>query len=187
VRYAVTPKFKIIAGIFELQKPYFNLDTNNVDRELAVQQAKGVELSIAGELVEGLDVNIGVLDGRVSISGPNLAAESVGSVAVGQPRLMYAANANYVLPWWPAVSLDVSATHFGTAPASVDNGIYAPPVTQTNLGGRYKFTAFGKTSSLRVQIQNVLAAKEWATQYTPGFFQWPPPRSVFAYITTDLQ
>ena len=187
LRYGVTPKFKIIAGVFELQKPYFNLDTNNVDRELGVQQAKGVELSIAGELVEGLDVNIGVLDGRVSISGPNLAAESVGSVAVGQPRLMYAANANYVLPWWPAVSLDVSATHFGTAPASVDNGIYAPPVTQTNLGGRYKFTAFGKTSSLRVQIQNVLAAKEWATQYTPGFFQWPPPRSVFAYITTDLQ
>ena len=111
------------------------------------------------------------MGGRVSNSGPNLAAERVGSVAVGQPRLMYVANANYDLPWWPAASLDVSATHFGTAPASVDNGLYAPPVTQANLGGRYKFTAFGKKSSLRVQIQNVLAAKEWTTQYTPGFFQ----------------
>jgi hypothetical protein len=38
-----------------------------------------------------------------------------------------------------------------------------------------------------VQIQNVLATKEWSTQYTPGFFQWPAPRTVFAYLTTDLQ
>jgi iron complex outermembrane receptor protein len=40
-RYAVTPKLKIIAGVFELQKPYFNVDTNNIDRELGVQQAEG--------------------------------------------------------------------------------------------------------------------------------------------------
>jgi iron complex outermembrane recepter protein len=187
LRYVVTPKFKIIAGVFELQKPYFNLDTHNADREIGVQQAKGVELSISGELTRGLHVNVGILDGRVSISGPNLAADGVGPVAVGQPRLMYVANANYTFPRWPAASLDVSATHFGTAPASVDNGIYAPAVTQANLGGRYKFTAFGKKCSLRVQIQNVLAANEWTTQYTPGFFQWPAPRTVFAYITTDLQ
>jgi hypothetical protein len=115
-----------------------------------------------------------------------LAAENVGSVAVGQPLLTYVANADYVLPWWPAASLDVSATHFGAAPASIDNGVYAPAVTRVNLGGRYQFTAFGKKSSFRLQIQNILAAKEWTTQYTPGFFQWPQPRTVFAYLTTDL-
>ncbi|GGA19393.1 hypothetical protein [Dyella nitratireducens] len=186
IRYVVTPKFKIIAGFFELQKPYFNLDTNNVDRELGVQRAKGVELSVAGEVLKYLHVNIGVLDGRVSILGPNLAAEKVGDVAIGQPLLMYVGNVNYALWWWPAASLDVSATHFGTAPASIDNGVYAPEVTRVNLGARYQFTAFGKNSSLRVQIQNVLATNKWTTQYTPGFFQWPSPRTVFAYITTDL-
>jgi iron complex outermembrane receptor protein len=108
-------------------------------------------------------------------------------VAIGQPLLTYVANAAYTLPWLPAASLDMSATHFGTAPASVDNGIYSPAVTRVDLGGRYQFTAFGKPSSLRVQIQNVLATKEWSTQYTPGFFQWPAPRTVFAYLTTDLQ
>jgi iron complex outermembrane recepter protein len=187
IRYVVTPKFKIIAGVFELQKPYFNLDTNNVDRDLGAQRAKGVELSIAGELFKYLQLNIGVLDGKVSILGPNLVAEKVGFVAVGQPLLTYVAHVNYVLPWLPASSLDVSATHFGTAPASIDNGVYAPEVTKVNLGGRYQFTAFGKQSSLRLQIQNILATKKWTTQYTPGFFQWPQPRTVFAYITTDLQ
>lgn len=186
IRYVVTPRFKIIAGFFELQKPYFNVDINNVDRELGAQRAKGVELSVAGELFKYLHLNIGALDGKVSISGPNLAAEKVGAVAIGQPLLTYVANANYTFPWLPAASLDVSATHFGTAPASVDNGVYSPAVTRVDLGGRYKFNAFGKPSSLRVQIQNVLATKEWSTQYTPGFFQWPAPRTVFAYLTTDL-
>ncbi|GGA02664.1 hypothetical protein [Dyella caseinilytica] len=186
IRYVVTPKFKIIAGVFELQKPYFDLDTNNVDRELGVQRAKGVELSIAGEPVAHVHVNIGVLEGKVSIAGPNLAAEGVGLVAVGQPLLTYVASANYDLPWLPAASLDVSANHFGRAPATIDNGVYFPAVTAVNLGGRYQFTTFGKKSSLRLQIQNLLAAKVWATQYTPGFFQSPPPRTVFAYITTDL-
>jgi iron complex outermembrane receptor protein len=186
-RYAVTPKLKIIAGVFELQKPYFNLDTNNVDRELGVQQARGIELSVAGEVTEDFHVNVGVLDGRVGITGPNLAAEGVGSVAVGQPRLMYVANANYSLPWWEAASLDVSATHFGTAPESVDDGVFTPAATFMSVGGRYKFTAFGENSMLRLQVQNVLQSKIWSSVYTPGFFQWPGPRTVFAYITTDLQ
>jgi iron complex outermembrane receptor protein len=186
-RYAITPRLKFIVGVFELQKPYFNLDTNNLDRELGVQQAKGIELSIAGEVTENLHVNVGVLEGRVGISGPNLAAEGVGAVAVGQPRVMFVATANYSLPWWKAASLDVSVVHVGAAPESVDNGVYTLPFTNVDIGGRYKLTAFGENSSLRLQVQNVLASNLWQELYTPGVFQWPGPRRLFAYITTDIQ
>jgi iron complex outermembrane recepter protein len=186
-RYAVTPKLKIIAGVFELQKPYFNLDTNNIDRELGVQQARGIELSVAGEVTENFHVNVGVLNGRVGIAGPNLAAEGVGSVAVGQPRVVYVATANYSFPWWEAGSMDVSAVHIGAAPESLDNGVYTLPTTLLDIGGRYKFTAFGKNSTLRLQVQNALAAHLWQELYTPGVFQWPGPRRVFVYLTTDLQ
>jgi iron complex outermembrane recepter protein len=185
-RYAVTPKLKIIAGVFELQKPYFNLDTHNVDRELGVQRAKGVELSVAGEVTEHLNVNVGVLDGVVGITGPDLAAEGVGSVAIGQPRLTYVAAADYALPWWPAASLDVRVLHLGAAPESLDNGVYTNPVTLLNIGGRYKFTAFGRNSTLRIQVQNVLDTNAWQQLSTPGVFQWPGPRRIFAYLTTDF-
>jgi iron complex outermembrane receptor protein len=185
-RYAVTPKLKLIAGVFELQKPYFDVDTNNIDRQLGVQQARGIELSVAGEVTEDFHVNVGVLDGRVGITGPDLAAEGVGSVAVGQPRIMYVATANYSFPWWEAASLDVSANHLGTAPESVDNAVYTPAATILNIGGRYKFTAFGENSTLRLQLQNALATKIWSELYTPGVFRWPGPRAVFAYLTTDL-
>ena len=49
LRYAVTPRLKVIAGVYELQKPYFNPDTRGIDRELGTQQAKGFELSISGQ------------------------------------------------------------------------------------------------------------------------------------------
>jgi iron complex outermembrane recepter protein len=187
LRYAVTPKLKIIAGVFDLQKPYFNVDTNNIDRNLGAQQAKGIELSVAGEVTEDFHVNAGVLDGRVGITGPDLAAEGIGSVAIGQPRLLYVASANYSFPWWEAASVDVAAAHVGTAPESLDNGVYTPAATLLNIGGQYKFTAFGGNSTLRLQVQNVLGTNQWQQLATPGVFQWPGPRRIFAYLTTDLQ
>lgn len=186
-RYILTPDFKIIAGAFELEKPYFNLDVHNADEKLGQQKAKGIELSLAGEPLPHLNINVGVLYGEVRITGPDLAAEGVGPIAVGQPRLTYSASASYTLPWWPAASVDASALHFGTVPESVDNAIYTPPTTQVNVGGRYKFTAFGQNNALRVQIQNVLNSTWWTNGFTPGFSQWPGSRTIFAYITTDIQ
>ena len=154
VRFSVTPRFKIIAGAYELQKPYFNLDTNGMDRDLGVQRARGIELSLSGQQIAHFDINAGILEAKVNVIGPALAAAGVGPIAIGQPRLQYVANVNYNVPWWPALSLDLGATHFGRSPASVDNRIYSPAVTQLNLGGRYRLTTFGKNSTLRVQVQN---------------------------------
>jgi iron complex outermembrane receptor protein len=186
MRYLLTPQLKVIAGVYELQKPYFNPDANGVDRELGVQQARGIELSISGQQIAHLDINVGILAAKVSIVGPDLPAEGVGPIAVGQPRLQYVANVNYTVPWWPVLSLDLAAIHFGTQPASVDNGVYTPAVSQLNLGGRYKFTILGKNSTLRVQFQNAAGSYWWTNFYTPGYFQWPGPRTVFGYLTTDL-
>jgi iron complex outermembrane receptor protein len=186
LRYTVTPQLKIITDVYELQKPYFNLDTVNIDRELGVQRAKGFEFSIAGQPFQHLHINAGILAAKVSIVGHDLAAEGVGPIAVGQPRMQYVANLDYSLPWWPALSLDAGAIHFGNEPASVDNRIYSPQVTQWNLGGRYKADAFGKHFTLRVLVENVPNSNQWTNVWTPGYFLWPGPRTVFAYLTADL-
>ena len=186
MRYLATPRLKVIAGVYELQKPYFNLDTSSIDRNLGVQRAKGAELSVSGQQIAHFDINAGVLYAKVGIVGNNLAAEGVGPIAIGQPRLQYVINLNYTLPRWPSISLDLAATHFGAEPASVDNRIYTPAVTQLNVGGRYRFTLLGKSSTLRVQVQNAPNSYWWSNVYTPGDFEWPAPRTVFAYITTDF-
>jgi iron complex outermembrane recepter protein len=103
-RYLLTSKVKLIAGVFEIEKPYFNFDTNNVDRQLGVQRARGVELSLSEEIVQNLNVAVGALLGEVKIIGSNLAADGVGTTAFGQPRVQGTINADYKFPWWPGLS-----------------------------------------------------------------------------------
>ena len=186
LRYIVTPGLKVITGVYELQKPYFNLDTGDVDRELGVQRARGFELSVSGQPVADLDIDLGVLVDKVAIVGSDLGAEGVGPVAVGQPRLLYTANVNYTIPWWSAASLDFSAAHFGQAPGTVDNRVYVPAVNILNIGGRYEFKVFGKNSTLRVQLQNFPDSYWWTVALTPGYYPLPGSRTVFAYLTTDI-
>jgi iron complex outermembrane receptor protein len=187
LRVLVTRQLNVIADVYEIHKPYFNLDTSNVDRDLGVQQAKGAELSISGHQIANFDINVGAIYAKVSIAGTGLAAARVGPVAIGQPRLQYTANLNYTIPWWPAASLDLAATHFGTAPGTVDNHVYVPATTSLDLGGRYVFAARGRNITLRVQVQNISNSYWWATAGTPGYFPSAGPRTVFAYVTTYLQ
>jgi iron complex outermembrane receptor protein len=185
IRYLLTPELKLIGGVFEIQKPYFNLDANNIDRDLGVQRAKGFELSISGELLKHLNITAGVLAGTVRVVGPDLAAEGVGPIAFGQPRLTYVLNADYSAPKWPALSVDINVSHIGAAPASLDNALYNQALNQLDFGGRYRFTILGKAATVRAQIINLTNANVWNSPYTPGFFQ-QVPRGLLAYLTADF-
>jgi iron complex outermembrane receptor protein len=185
LRYLISPKVKLIAGVFEIEKPYFNFDTNNVDRQLGVQRARGVELSLSGEIVPNLQVALGALIGEVRILGPNLAAEGVGPIAFGQPKTYPTINANYTVPGLPNVSVDLSGFRFGVAPASVDNVVQNKAATILWLGGRYRFKLLGAPTTFRVQVGNLTNVYYWNMAYSPGVFQIQP-RSYFAYLTADL-
>jgi iron complex outermembrane receptor protein len=186
VRLPLSSKLNLIAGLFELNKPYFNLDTDNVDRQLGQQRATGLELSIAGQLAPTLNVNAGALIGEVHVIGPDLAAEGVGSAAFGQPRNQYLINVDYGLPKWPALSTDLSVYHFGLVPAAVNDAFYDSAVTVLNLGARYRFNILGAPATLRVQLQNVTNVYFWNVQFSPGFLQFAP-RTFLAYLTVDLK
>lgn len=185
LRYSVTPQVKLIMGVFEIEKPYFNFDSRNVDRELGLQRATGLEMSVSGEVLKNFDLAAGVLLGEVRIIGPNLSAEGVGAIAFGQPRVQATINADYKFPRWPTVSADLTIYHFGTAPASVDNATQNPALTALSLGARYRFTMLGAPATLRVQVQNLTNAYYWNMGLNPGFAQFAP-RSLFGYLTADF-
>ena len=184
-RFQPTSKLKLIVGVFEIQKPYFNFDTNNIDRQLGVQRARGAELSLSGEVLPNLNVAVGALLGEVTIMGSNLAAEGVGTTAFGQPHNQGSINADYKLPWVPALSADITVVHFGTSPASVDDVTQNPAQTELFIGGRYRFKLWGAPATLRVQVQNATNIYFWNMGYSPGFSQ-SQPRSYFAYFSADI-
>jgi iron complex outermembrane receptor protein len=185
LRLLLTSKLKLIAGVFEIEKPYFNFDANNVDRQLGVQRARGVELSLSGEIIQNLDIAVGALLGEVRIIGSNLAADGVGSIAFGQPRVQGTINANYKFPLWPALSADITVVHFGTSPASVNDVTQNPAQTLLLVGGRYRFKMWGAPATLRVQVQNLANYYFWNMGYSPGFSEFQP-RSYFGYLTVDF-
>jgi iron complex outermembrane recepter protein len=185
VRYLLTPQVKLITGVFEIEKPYFNFDTRDVDRALGVQRATGLEVSLSGEVLKNLDLSAGALLGEVRIIGPDLGAARVGSIAFGQPRIQLTINADYKFARWPALSADMSIAHFGTAPASVDDVTQNPALTVLFLGARYRFTVLGAPATLRVQVQNLTNSYYWNMGLSPGFSQFQP-RSFFGYLTADF-
>ncbi len=185
VRYLTPSGINLIAGVFEVRKPYFNLDASNFDRQLATQQARGLELSVNGEVARNLNVNLGAEFGAVKVSGPNLQADGIGSNAFGQPHSQIVAEIDYTLPSWTRSSLDIGIVHLGAAPASVDGRVSIPAFTLFNIGGRYKTTLFGAPATLRMQMLNAPDMYIWTVLYSPGFYSFLP-RAVVAYLTVDI-
>jgi iron complex outermembrane receptor protein len=186
VRYLLSPQVKLIAGVFEIEKPYFNLDTRDVDRELGLQRATGLELSLSGEVIKNLNVTAAMLWGEVKVEGSNLAAEGIGSEALNQARLTATINASYKFARLPALSADISVLHFGAYPASIDDVAHAPPGTVIALGGRYRFTLLGAPTTLRVQVQNLTNVYFWNLSFNSPTFSQFQPRAFFTYLTADF-
>lgn len=182
-RYELTKELKFIGGVFEIEKPYFNLDASNVDRQLAVQRAKGIEFSSSGSLGKDLHFTVGALLGEVSVLGPGLGAEGIGPYAFGQPHFQTAINIDYAFT--PALSADLGVFRFGTAPVTLDDALQQPPQTFVALGGRYRFQIGSDAATLRVQMQNANNYTLWNFAYTPGFAQFPG-RTLFGYLTVDI-
>ncbi len=89
------------------------------------------------------------------------------------------------MPHLSALSADIAVFHYGTSPASVDNVTSNPAQTILSLGGRYRFKAFGKATTLRVQLQNVTQFLFLEYGLQPRLTQFVP-RVCLGYVTTDF-
>ncbi|MEQ9447524.1 MAG: TonB-dependent receptor, partial [Rhodospirillaceae bacterium] len=68
LRYRITPNLTMIAGVFEVSKPYFDRNAANLFTQVGSLRHRGVEFSLSGSPVDGLTVVAGavLLEARVS-------------------------------------------------------------------------------------------------------------------------
>src|SRR6185436_20940801 len=59
LRWAAFANMKLIAGVFNVEKPYFDLDAAGFYKELGTVEHRGVEVSLAGDPTEDLTVIVG--------------------------------------------------------------------------------------------------------------------------------
>jgi iron complex outermembrane receptor protein len=168
-RWNVSPNVSLIAGLFDVRKPYFNLDAVSRFRELGEIRHKGAELSVSGEIAPGLRVVAGTVYLDARISGEEVRAGLIGSRPVGGFRLHSIGNLNWTLPWHKALTLTGRFERTSDRVANVQNTLFIPARWVGSLGARYR-ASIGKTPVLaRFNVDNVLNTYGWAVGGS-GFF-----------------
>ena len=176
---------RLLLGVFQLNKPYFNLDSATQYRELGKQKAQGIEMSLTGQLWTSLHFNIGALIGGVQINGPDLSAQGISRYAYGQPHNQYVASVKYDLPVFSGLSVDAEVYHFGATPVSLDGRLTNPALTELAVGAKIRFKLGSADAAFRIQEQNLTGAYIWDTTLSPGFYQLPP-RTIIANLIVDM-
>jgi iron complex outermembrane receptor protein len=185
LKYALSSSVNVIAGVFDVHKPYFNLDASNFYVDLGEQRHRGYEFSIAGEIVKDLDLVAGleVLSAQVAADGS--ASVPIGPLAVGPNSHLAQINVDYRLQSWRALSIDATIYSYGRRAASLDNSVSIPGTLSVDVGGRYRLELFQAPATLRFLFQNLGNVYSWALTDSAGFSP-APRRSVQLYLTVDL-
>jgi iron complex outermembrane receptor protein len=168
LRYAVSPRLSLVAGVFDVRKPYFNVDPDLVYRELGTVRHRGVELSLAGQPAKGLSLVAGAVFLDAEVSGEAVDLGTIGPRPVGTAARILRANVDYRLPFLDSLSVDLGVTNQAAQVASVreyaelgGRQLTTRPQTLFDLGARYRFEAGGIPATLRAQITNLFDTYRW--------------------------
>jgi iron complex outermembrane recepter protein len=98
LRWKLTTSFSLVAGLFDVRKPYFAADEANVFRELGDVRHRGAELSLAGPIAEGLTIVAGAVLMQPQVTGDGVALGRVGPRPLGQPAQLLTLATQYAVP-----------------------------------------------------------------------------------------
>jgi iron complex outermembrane receptor protein len=184
LRWAAFANMKLIAGVFNVQKPYFDLDAAGFFSELGTVEHRGIEVSLAGEPRADLTLIVGTRWLDATVSGPTVDAGLIGEKPVGSAREYSLASADYRLPGTRA-SIDATLEHLSSQVANSANTVEVPSRSVLHIGGRYRFEIFGKPATLRLLVQNVTDTYGW-TALSSGTYVYNSPRRFTVYVAADL-
>lgn len=156
VRWAVADGIKLVAGVFDVSKPYFNLGFDGRFDALGRVVNRGIEASLAGPVTSHLSVVAGAVLLWPRVTGEAVELGLVGSQPVGALSQRLAFSADWRPPFAPGLSFDVVASHRSPEITTVNNLVRLPRRTFVDAGARYAFKLGGTSAVARVQIGNLL-------------------------------
>jgi iron complex outermembrane receptor protein len=180
----MTSDLKLIAGVFNIEKPYFDLDPSGFFKSLGTVEHRGVELSVSGSPLTNLTVVAGTRLLDAEVTGPIVSAGLIGEKPVGKAKAYSIASFDYALAGTGA-SLDAVIESISKTPANTANTIEVGGRTVIHLGGRYRFKLFTKPATLRAQVSNVFDRYGWVA-VSGGAYVYNAPRRVTIWLATDL-
>lgn len=186
LRYALSRNLSLVAGLFQIDKPYYNLDDNLLYRDLGSSSNRGVEFSVTGAVRPGLTIVLGnvLIDSR--INGLLVDEGRIGPRPVGTIKRRSIANVDWRLDGGRSpVSFDLAFESLSARVGNPANTLFAPPRETLDLGTRYRFS-IGKTRALlRLQLANVFDDYGWQVS-SNGAFLYSTGRRLLAELRFDL-
>lgn len=158
LRWSLNDRMKLVTGVFDVRKPYFNTDAQNRFVILGDVRHRGAEMSLSGNPNDRLSVVAGAVLMEPRVTGDAVERGIVGELPLGQSGSIVRGNVDWRPSVLPGVSFDLAVAHFSERAASRDNAVILPGYTLVDLGARYRFKLGDASAMLRLQIANVTDA-----------------------------
>ena len=185
-------KLRLIAGLFDISRPYHSFDANNVFTEQGSVRHRGVEISVAGPLSDRLSLIAGAVLMKPRVAGEARDRNLVGERPVGSADTFVRVDLDYRVPAIAGLSLSAAVVHSGERVASAQTfaalggeQLTVPALTTFDLGVRYLFKIGGTPASFRVALGNVTDARYWRV-LASNSFQAGETRRLSIYLAADL-
>jgi iron complex outermembrane receptor protein len=185
LRYAISPRLSLILGLFDIEKPYFNLDGEDRFRQLGTLSNKGVELSLAGQITKRLTLVWGTTWIDQKVSGELVDDGTIGERPISAFKLRNLGNVNWQLPWHEKLTLTARFESTSARTANAANTLEIPKRWVAGVGGRYRTKVGNVPVLIRANIDNLFDRFGWAVTGS-GFFLPNGPRRYSMTIAADF-
>ncbi len=185
VRWTLAENVKLIAGLFDVRRPYFELDTDNVFRVLGDVKHQGAEISLTARPAAGFNVVAGTVLMRPRVTGEAVEQGRLGERPLGRVGTTFDLRMDYQPPAFDAISVDLGVSYAGRRAARIDNSLFIPERAIIDLGTRYRFTIGRTPAVLRAQVANLTNVFGWNVTGGGGF-QFIPSRRLNISVSADF-
>ena len=143
---------RLVAGVFDVRKPYFALDPGKVFRNLGEVRNRGIEMSLAGQITPRLNIVLGAVFLDATVSGDAVELGLIGRKPVTSIGRNINGAINWSVPWVDGLSLDLAYESTSERIANAANTLVIPARYVVSPGMRYRFNILDKLATFRAQV-----------------------------------
>ncbi|EAM8615768.1 TonB-dependent siderophore receptor [Salmonella enterica] len=172
-------------ALFQIARPGGALGSNNVYSDNSEQRHRGIELSMSGNVLTGLNIlgSVSLIDAELTLA-PSAAVK--GNKPVGVSPVQANVALDYALPFMDGLSVNGQVNYSGKQYVNQANTQSIGSWTTADVGAAYKTRVYGTPAAFRLEVRNVFDRSYWAGVASYGTIAQGAPRTFFASVTLDF-
>ena len=186
LRYRIMSGLSLVAGVFEVSKPYFDRDLANIYTSVGDRSHKGIEMSLTGQVIPGLTIVAGAVLIKARVTGSSVTSGAIGNIPPGLSPSVYTLALQYAPANWHGVSIDTQFKRTAAQYANRADTLRLPTTFSLDAGFRYNFRVHEVDASFRAQVFNITNEYAWKTDAASGSIAPTPPRRYNVRLVADF-